>query len=838
MPLHRPVGNHVARPTLPTDYRTMSDLFAQLQASLGDEYPLERELPANGPSRLFIARERIFNRAILIKVLSPEHTVGLDFERFSTDVEAVAAIDHPSIVPPLMLGVAAGLPYIITPYVPGVTLRERLAERPPLTLEEIVSVLRSVAESLQAAHAKHLLHLDVNPGTILLSQRAALLTDLGTVRALTSARPAGSTFVGDPSYLAPEQLTADGKPDQHADLYAWGCIAYEMLTGMSPAPRSVRDGTVVEASYEEPAPITLVRRDVPATLIRLIMRTLSRDPADRPASADNVVQVLLTVDVSERAQTERALTPAYVPAIASPVATTVKETRVVATIEQKLTLSRRALAGIATAFVIVMAATVGFVMYTPPPPEEPPLPAPAATAIAHSTAVLPFAVVSTDSAEIQLGAGLAIELTQRLAHHGIAVMGSASAAALTAERLAPRAVARRLGVASILTGSMQRTGDTLHLSLALLSPANSATLWSATFDRPLSELYIVEDSITRAIAGVIERRPEVAAASAVVTRETAQPAAHLLVLQANGFASQGDPSMLLDAIGRYTAAIARDSSYARAHASLALTTALVSASELSASPARLASITSAASRAIALDSSLADAWTALAYARAIRGANQEAERLFRKALDRDSSVATTWGWYGVLAAHVGDYATAHARIRRARTLEPSSPSARAWDAMVYFGEKQFERAEQATRAIPRMDPSTSLAMLTHVESLVGLQRDSAAVAALMPRVEALGAGHDSEASAQLAYTCARAGQETGARDMLLAVRDASHGLLPARATLAATLAALGDVDSAINLLTQAVAKHDPVLFFFNRAPRFDLLRKDPRGAALFAGLER
>ena len=816
----------------------MSDLLAQLQASLGDEYALERELPSTGPSRLFIARERIFNRAILMKVLSPEHTVGLDFERFTSEVEAVAAIDHPSIVPPLMLGVADGLPYIITPYVPGVTLRERLAERPPLTLEEIVSILRNVAESLQAAHARHVLHLDVNPGTILLSQRAALLTDLGTVRALNSARPAGSTFVGEPSYLAPEQLTADGKPDQHADLYSWGCIAYEMLTGISPAPRSVRDGKVVEAPYEEPAPITLVRRDVPATLIRLIMRTLSRDPADRAASADNILQVLLTVDVSERAQAERALTPAFVSAIAAPVATTVKETRVVATIEQKLNLSRRALAGIATAAVLVVATTVGFVMYTPPPPEEPPLPAPAATAIAHSTAVLPFAVVSTDSAQIPLGAGLAIELTQRLAHHGITVMGSASAAALTADRLAPRAVARRLGVASILSGSMQRTGDTLHLSVALLSPANSATLWSATFDKPLSELYVVEDSITRAIAGIVEGRPESAATSAVVTSETALPDAHLLLLEANAFAAQGSAAMLLEAISRYKAAIIRDSSFARAHASLALTTALLSASELSASPSRLASITSAASRALTLDSSLADAWTALGYTRAVQGANQDAARLFRKALDRDSSVATSWGWYGVLATHVGDYATAHARILRARTLEPSSASARAWDAMVYFGEKKYERAEQATRAIPRMDSTTSLAMLTHVESLVGLNRDSAAVAVLMPRVEALGAGQDSEASAQLAFTCARAGQETGARDMLLAVRDASHGQLPARATLAATLAALGDVDSAIALLAQAVSKHDPVLFFFNRAPRFELLRKDSRGAALFAGLER
>ena len=815
----------------------MSDLFAQLQASLGDEYALERELPASGPSRLFIARERIFNRAILIKVLRPEHTVSLDFERFASDVEAVAAIDHPGIVPPLMLGVAAGLPYIITPYVPGVTLRERLIEQPPLTLEEIAGILRSVAESLQIAHAGQVLHLDVNPGTILLSQRAALLTDLGTVRALNGARPSGSTFVGDPSYLAPEQLAGDATPDQRADLYAWGCIAYEMLTGMAPAPRTVRDGRVVEAPYEEPAPITLVRRDVPATLIRLIMRTLSRDPADRPASADNIAQVLQTVDVSERAQGERALTPAYVPAIEQPVATTVRETRVVATIEQKLKLSRRALSAIAAGSAVIVAAAVGAVMYTPPPPEEAPLPSPSATAVARSTAVLPFAVVSTDSAEIQLGVGLAIEVTQRLAQHGITVMGSASAASLAAEKLAPRAVARRLGVASILTGSMQRSGDSIRLNLALLAPSNGVALWTATFDRPVSELYAVEDSITRAIAGVVEGRPE-SAAWALAPRETAKSDAHLLLLQANGIASRGSVALLTAAIGRYQAAIARDSSYARAHASLALSTALVSALELSASPARLASITAEASRAIALDSSLADAWTALAYARAIQGSNREAERLFRKALDRDSSVATSWGWYGVLAAHVGDYATAHARILRARTLEPSSPFARAWDAMVFFGEQKFERAEQATRAIPRMDAGTSIAMLTHVESLVGLQRDSAAVAALTPRVDALGAGQDTEASALLAYASVRAGQEDGARDMLLAMRDASHGHLPARATLAATLAALGDVDSAIGLLTEAVAENDPVLFFFSRAPRFDRLRKDPRGAALFARLER
>ena len=160
--------------------RAAADIIAQLQASLGDGYEVERELTAPGTSRVFIARERIMNRASLIKVIGADLTSDLDFDQFVADVERVAAINSPNIVPPLMLGVVDGLPYIITPYVPGVALRDRLREQPPLMLDEIVAALRNVAEALQVAHGANVLHLDLNPDTILLSQRAALLTDVGS----------------------------------------------------------------------------------------------------------------------------------------------------------------------------------------------------------------------------------------------------------------------------------------------------------------------------------------------------------------------------------------------------------------------------------------------------------------------------------------------------------------------------------------------------------------------------------------------------------------------------------------------------------------------------------
>ena len=813
----------------------MSDLLAHLQASLGDEYALEREMTGTPMARLFIARERIFNRAILIKVLRPENVEGLDFDRFATEVERAAALNHPGIVPPLMIGAADGMPYIITPYVPGISLRDRLVEQPALSLEEIVAILHSLAESLHVMHGAAQCHFDINPDTVLVTQRAALITDTGSTRALRVARPAGSAFVGDPTYLAPEQLSPTGAPDARSDLYAWGSLAYEMLTGMAPYPRTVTDGRVVDSSPEEPAPISLVRRDVPATLMRLVMRTISRDPVARPATADNILQVLQTVDVSERAQAERALTPAYVPAVDGAKTAAKKTTTTVPTLVRKRDVRR--IATIAAAVVAVIGTTAAFVLHTPAPPEEAPLaPAPVAV-VAHSTTVLPFAVVGGAPDDAALGAGLSAELANQLARNGVLVTATSSAGSLRAAGIAPREVARRVGVASILTGSMQRQGDLLHISIALLSAKDAQTLWSAQFDRPVAELFVVEDDIVRNVSAKVQGTPGISAPG-VVAVGTSAPDAHLLLLQGNAFAHRASAVQVAQAMGRYRAAIARDSAYGRAYASLALACASLSELTSSSEPALLGECASAARHALVRDSTLADAYTALAWLDAIAGRNRDADKLFRRSLALDSTVAVAWGWYGVLATHVGDYATAHARIVRARQLEPESPRARAWDAQAFFGEEKFDRAEQAARQIPRLDSTLSAAVLTRAEALMATGHDTLAIALLEPRVDVSTDDISSEAHLLLAYAYAVNGQEQRARDMLLAIRDKSGRSLPPRATLALTLAALGDKDSAIALLARAFDKHDPTLFTFNHARRFEQLRKDPRGAALFASIER
>ncbi|MDZ7630456.1 MAG: serine/threonine-protein kinase [Gemmatimonadaceae bacterium] len=283
----------------------MTELFALLQQALGDEYSLEREMSGTSIANVFLARERIQNRSVLVSVLTADVVGDLDFEQFFNAAERTAALDHPGIVPPIALGAAAGRPYIITPYVPGVTLRTRLTEQPPISLEEVVRILRDLAVALEYAHERGAFHLAITPECVLLSQKTGYrLLEFGIARDIAAAqRPGSDAATQAPhggAYLAPEQMTAGSVPDHRADLFAWGCVAYEMLTGVPPFTRSGAQINGAPVPDPPPAPITLTRRDVPATLIRLITRCLSFDPVERPTAA-NLVQVLQTVDVSERA---------------------------------------------------------------------------------------------------------------------------------------------------------------------------------------------------------------------------------------------------------------------------------------------------------------------------------------------------------------------------------------------------------------------------------------------------------------------------------------------------------------------------------------------------------
>ena len=279
------------------------DLQEQLQQSLGDAYRIERELGGGGMSRVFVAEETALHRKVVVKVLLPELAAGVSVERFRREIHLAAQLQHPHIVQLLSAGTSAGLPYFTMPYVDGESLRARLLRERELPVPVAVRVLRDVAAALAYAHVRGVVHRDIKPDNVLLSHGVAVVTDFGVAKALTvssgpgaSSRTTGLTSLGitlgTPAYMAPEQAAGDPGMDHRVDIYAFGIMAYEILTGEPPftgaSPQAVLGAHMVGL----PKPVALQRPGIPPLLAHLVMKCLEKRPADRPQSADDIMGTL------------------------------------------------------------------------------------------------------------------------------------------------------------------------------------------------------------------------------------------------------------------------------------------------------------------------------------------------------------------------------------------------------------------------------------------------------------------------------------------------------------------------------------------------------------------
>lgn len=297
------------------------DLRAQLDAAIGLEYAVEREIGAGGMARVFAAVEVATGRRVAVKVLAPAVAACCDADRFRREMAVVAALDHPHIVPLLRECEVCGdgrLFYFVMPFIEGETLRGRLDREGTLPVDAVVRLLLEITSALAYAHGRGVVHRDIKPGNILLSEGRALVADFGIAKAVVaswqhvpsnpsdcetscdpgSAAEAGVELtraglaVGTPIYMAPEQAVGDPETDHRTDLYALGVLAYEMLVGSPPfMARSLQ--ALVAAHLTARAPSVLESRpDVPPALADLVAQLLKKSPEDRPRRAEVVLRAL------------------------------------------------------------------------------------------------------------------------------------------------------------------------------------------------------------------------------------------------------------------------------------------------------------------------------------------------------------------------------------------------------------------------------------------------------------------------------------------------------------------------------------------------------------------
>jgi non-specific serine/threonine protein kinase len=282
----------------------MSISTSRLSEALWGRYTIEREIGAGGMALVYLAEDVKHRRQVAIKVLRPELAATIGSDRFLREIEIAARLSHPHILPLFDSGAAGDLLYYVMPFVPGESLRSRLARQHQLPTEEALRLTREIASALGFAHQQGIVHRDVKPENILVAEGIALVADFGIARALRSSRGSGegstSTLtmtgiaLGTPAYMSPEQFTAD-EVDGRSDLYSLGCVLFEMLAGEPPFTANTIDALLRMHLTTEPRALSELRPTVPVGLVRVVARTLAKDPANRFQSAAQFAEAVATV---------------------------------------------------------------------------------------------------------------------------------------------------------------------------------------------------------------------------------------------------------------------------------------------------------------------------------------------------------------------------------------------------------------------------------------------------------------------------------------------------------------------------------------------------------------
>ena len=679
----------------------------RLQSSLGAAYALSRELGGGGMSRVFLAREAALERDVVVKVLSPDLAAGVSAERFTREIKLAARLQQANIVPLLSAGETEGLSYYTMPFIDGLTLRATLERNGALPLGEAISVLRDITRALAYAHEHGVVHRDIKPENILLSGDAAVVTDFGIAKALAAAKtkaPGGTltqvgTSIGTPAYMAPEQAAGDPATDHRADLYALGCVAYEMLAGAAPFAERPAHQLFAAHMNDAPAPLESKRPDVPRALAQVVARCLAKDPAMRPQSAREVRTVL--DGITGFGTTSGRSTSSAV---------------------------RAAVAAVAV-IALVTAAVVGGRALRARGSAE------AATSAERSIAVLPFENLG-DSADAYFADGVTDAVRGKLGElPGVRVIARASSNQYRASTKSPQQIGAELGVQYLLTATVRwqkhgtgGTGGTGGVSRVQVRPElimvrDAMSKWQEPFDAALTDVFQVQAEIAGRVAGALDVALGDSVRRALATAPTGNLAAYDAYLKAQAALQGGnanDPGSLRRAMPLYEQAVALDPSFALAWSGLALNRSILYFNSTP-TPELARQAREAAERAESLAPGRAEGAAALGvYYRTVLGDLPRALTTFESGLRTAPNDVTLLTNAARVEQALGRWEAALPHARRARALDPRSPLAAQSLTWFLLNLRRYPEAQAAADSALALAPGSFT--LIELKAMVALGR--------------------------------------------------------------------------------------------------------------------
>ncbi len=773
------------------------------RSSEADRYTIIAPIGKGGMGEVFRARDNRLERDVALKILPAAYASNPDrLRRLEQEARAAGQINHPNVVAVYDVATVNGATCIVSELLEGETLGQRLA-RGRIPDSQAIRYAVQIAEGLAAAHRRGVVHRDLKPDNIFLTtdgDRAKIL-DFGLAQSFepvldgpTVPHPTQpGMVVGTVGYMAPEQVRG-GAADQRSDIFSFGVVLFEMLSGRRAFHRGSAADTMVAILNEEPPELS---SEQPG-LLPILRRCLAKNPDGRYQSARDLafhLEQLASLSGSASVHSH-AGSPKWSYAVAAILA------------------------------ALLLAAFVWYLVNQ----RRASMPA----RRTNSIAVVPFVNMSRAPDAEYFSDGMTEELITALSRvEGLRVAARTSSFAFKGKQGDARDIAGKLGVDHLLEGSVRQTGNRLRVTAQLIDGKNGYHVWSETYDREMLDVFRIQEEISREI---VTRLTSAAAAPAKIERASAAEfAAYDLYLKGNFRFNQalntGSETQLQQAVGLYEQAIARNPRSAAAYSGLAKAYTHFELMGVHVEEHHQKAEV-AARRALQLDPNLAEAHIALGDVFFHHGNNvAEAEREFRRAIELDPNSAEAHSYYGYLLLRECRVDEAGVQGRLAVQSSPLDLVANVFlgHALVYA--RQYDEAIRHLENALQIDPQSAgtLHMLSVAQSMRG-DHDRAIdgykrVAAMIPK--------DPQVRIMQAWLNARAGRGQEAWKIVNEVLALPPEERVKRShVLGGTHIVLGEHERALEWLKKGVETGYVSWFDLKASPWFDALRSDPRFTAL------
>ena len=759
---------------------------------VADRYRIGQELGRGGMARVYLAHDIKHGRDVAIKVLRPELSQSLGHDRFLREIDIAARLRHPNIVPLYDSGEVGGALYFVMPYEEGRSLRERLRADGPLPVADALGVLRDVARALAYAHEHGVVHRDVKSDNVMLSGGAAVVTDFGIAKAVSAALTDGGgteltqtgSAIGTPAYMAPEQAAGDPGTDHRADLYAFGCLAYEVFTGNPPFHGLTKHQTVAAHLMTIPPAVGTIRRDVPDAIAALIARCLEKEPAARPQTAR---EVLIALDAPA--------TPSG--AWAAPAQET----------------TRRSQKPLAIGLALVVVLALGGYLLTGARGSTRPI----------SLAVLPFGYDAADTAMNYVADGLPDEVAGALSRVPGIEIRSRSGARLYRRQLSVDVTeaGAKLNAEYVMHGVIRQDRGRWIVSVDLARAADQTSIWGETFDIGLDEAAGARDAIAASVVAALRRRFPAAigeAAALASNQRTTNSDAYRLYLRGQERLSRRGQSVK-ESAELFRAAIREDSLFARAWSGLSMALVLFPHFQNTTVDEVRREVEHTARRALELDRTLAQPHVARGMLHQFDYQWDRAEADYQEAILLEPRNVEARIQYTRHLLFRGRAAEALREVLVARVEDPASAIVLSWAAYAYFLDGQEDSAlAESRRAVETDSTSIHVGMSAMIRAWTNRVNEARPLIALVPANYAV-AG----------YLRAKYGDSAAARQLLREIDAQPENHWAAESRKAFTYLGFGDTAGALTALERATDAReiwgvwDPIL-----SPIFDPIRQSPR----------